>query len=144
MLWTHRIEHTFQRTAESPEIDSVGEVGYNDDKVKLTLVWQSDKWLFSADTTYHGDALDDAQQSKTDYTLNAVDAITYVDLQLRFFPNDDWQLYLGADNVFDQNPSYCPSCKNTTVPGSNYTGGQYRPWKSRFFYGGIKYSFGKN
>jgi outer membrane receptor protein involved in Fe transport len=144
MLWTHRIEHTFQRTPDSPAFDSVGEVGYNKDKVKLTLVWQSDKWLLSADTTYHGSALDDAQQSKSDYTLNAVDAITYVDLHLRYFPTEDWQFYIGADNVFDQDPSYCPTCKNEPSPGSHYTGGQYRPWGSRFFYGGIKYSFGKD
>jgi outer membrane receptor protein involved in Fe transport len=143
MLWTHRLDHTFQRTPESTPEEFLGEVGYNKDKVKLTGVWQSDKWLLSVDTTYHGKALDDASQEPDDYSLNRVDPIIYVDTQLRFFPSDDWQLYVGVDNLFNQNPSYCPTCKNEPSPGSHYTGGQYRPWKSRFFYGGVKWSFGK-
>ena len=143
MLWTHRLDHTFQRTAESTPAEFLGEVGYNEDKVKLTVVWEGNKWLFSTDITYHGDALDDASQSKSDYTLNAVDAITYFDLHLRYFPTEDWQLYVGLDNAFDQDPSYCPTCKNEPSPGSHYTGGQYRPWGSRFVYAGVKWSFGK-
>jgi iron complex outermembrane receptor protein len=144
MLWTHRLDHTFTRTSDSTPDDFVGEVGYNDDKVKLTLVWDWNDWLFSADTTWYSSSLDDNNQTAQDYTLNAIDAITYVDLQLRYMPGETWQFYVGADNIFDQDPPYCPSCKNTTTPGSNYTGGQHRPWSSQFFYGGVKYSFGKN
>jgi len=96
------------------------------------------------DMTYHGKALDDSSQSPDDYTLNQVDPVFYFDTQVRFFPSDDWQLYVGVDNIFNKDPSYCPTCKNEPSPGSHYTGGQYRPWKSRFFYGGVKWSFGKD
>ena len=143
MLWTHRLDHTFTRTGDSTPDDFVGEVGYNKDKVKLTLVWENADWLVSLDNTYYGSALDDNNQSKDDYSLNHVSPILYVDAQVRWFATDEWQIYAGIDNLFSQNPPYCPNCKNTTTPGSNYTGGQHRPWESRYFYGGVKWSFGK-
>ena len=143
LLWTHRLDHTFTRTGDSTPDDFVGEVGYNKDKAKLTLVWENADWLVSFDNTYYGSALDDNNQTKDDYTLNHISPILYVDAQVRWFANDEWQIYAGIDNLFSQDPPYCPSCKNTTTPGSNYTGAQHRPWSSRYFYGGVKWSFGK-
>jgi len=143
LLWSHLIDYTLQRTPESDPYSLDGEVGYNKDKLKLTLVWENSDWLVSLDNTYYGSALDDATQDKDDYSLNHISPILYVDLQVRWFATDEWQIYAGVDNMFNQNPPYCPNCKNTTVPGSNYTGAQYRPWESRYFYGGIKWSFGK-
>ena len=144
MLWTHRIKHEYLTTVDSDPFDSVGEVGYNDDKVKLTLVWESDNWLWSIDNTWYSKAQDDAAYPRDDYMYQAVDSILYVDTQVRFMPTDSWQFYIGVDNVFNQDPPYCPNCKNEPSPGSHYTGSQYRPWSSRFFYGGIKWSFGKD
>ena len=143
LLWTHRLDHTFTRTATSTPDDFTGEVGYNENKVKLTLVWENADWLVSLDNTYYGSALDDNNQTKDDYTLNHISPILYVDLQVRWFATDEWQVYAGIDNLFNQDPPYCPTCKNTTTPGSNYTGGQHRPWDSQYFYGGVKWSFGK-
>ncbi|EGG29137.1 TonB-dependent receptor [Aequoribacter fuscus] len=123
------------------EFDYAGEVGYNEDKLKLSLVWSYDEWLLSVDTTYYGEALDDVGQSASDYSLNAIDAITYVDLQARYSVDDKWSVYLGVDNVTNEQPPFCPTCKNETTPGSNYTGSQYRVWDSRYTYGGVKYRF---
>lgn len=143
LLWSHLIDYTFQRTGASDPVPSDGEVGYNRDKMKFTLVWENDDWLVSLDNTYYSSALDDVTQDKNDYSLNHVSPILYVDMQVRWFASDEWQIYAGIDNLFNQNPPYCPNCKNTTTPGSNYTGSQYRPWESRYFYGGVKWSFGK-
>ena len=143
-LYTRREQHQFQTTSESEPADSVGEVGFNEDKYKVTLVWQSGDWLVSIDNTMYGKAQDDADYPIDDYKLQAVPFINYVDLQVRYFAGDSMQLYVGVDNLNNQQPSYCPNCKNEPSPGSHYTGGQYRVWDSMFIYGGVKYSFGKD
>ena len=97
----------------------------------------------SLDNTWYSDSLDDVSQTKNDYHWNQLGVIFYMDAQVRFFPNEDWQFYVGVDNLTDQDPPYCPSCNNEPSPGSHYSGGQYRPWSSMFFYGGIKYTFGR-
>ena len=143
LLWTHRDTHTFQTTEDSTPFDYVGEVGYNDDKVKFTVAWESEHWLVSFDNTWYSDSLDDVGEEPDAYHLNQLGSVNYLDMQVRFFPNEDWQFYVGVDNLLDQDPPYCPSCDNEPSPGSHYSGGQYRPWSSMFFYGGVKYSFGK-
>jgi len=144
MLYTRRDMHEYQTTNASTPFDYVGEVGYNEDKTKLTFLYEVGNWLISLDNTLYGSALDDVGQAPDDYHLNPVSSISYTDLQVRYFPSDSWQIYVGLDNVFDEQPSYCPSCNNEPSPGSAYTGGQYRPWNSMFGYAGVKYSFGKN
>ena len=83
-------------------------------------------------------------KDKSAYHLNAVSTIWYTDLQVRYFPTDELQLYIGVDNLFNENPPYCPSCNNEPSPGSHYTGVQYRPWESIFGYAGVRYTFGAN
>ena len=144
LLYTRRDTHEFQTTTESTPFDYVGEVGFNEDKYKLTLVYEIGDFLISLDNTAYGSALDDVGQAPDAYHLNSVGTIWYTDLQVRYFPTDDLQLYFGVDNLFDENPPYCPSCNNEPSPGSHYTGVQYRPWDSIFGYAGIRYSFGAN
>lgn len=141
VIYTKRENHEFQTTETSDPFDSVGEVGYNDDKAKLRILYQLDKFVFSIDATYYSAALDDVGQAPTDYHLNAVDSMTYVDLQARYNFTDNIQVYVGMDNATDSDPSYCPNCKNEPGPGSHYTGLQYRLWSSQYVYGGFRWSF---
>jgi len=138
--YTHRKSHEEQTTPTSAVSDLVGEVGYNDDKYKLRLLYTWDKLTLSIDTTHYGSALDDATQGKNDYTLNAVDSITYVDLQGRYRFNDQFEVYLGLDNAFDEDPPWCANCKNEPGPGSHYTGLQHRIWDSQYWYAGLKFT----
>lgn len=140
LLYTRRDQHSEQTTSTSDKVDYVGEVGYNEDKVKFKLLYNWDKLTVSVDTTYFSSGLDDASQGKNDYSLNSVDSITYVDIQTRYELNDTFEFYLGLDNVTNEDPPYCPSCKNEPGPGSHYTGLQYRLWDSRFWYAGMKFS----
>ena len=138
--YTHRKSHEFQTTATSTPSDLVGEVGYNDDKYKLRLLYIWDKLTFSIDTTHYSSALDDATQDKNDYTFNAVDSMTYVDLQGRYQFNDQIEVYLGIDNLLGEDPPFCPNCKNEPGPGSHYTGLQNRIWDSTYWYAGLKFT----
>ena len=141
VIYTKRENHEFQTTSASTPFDSVGEVGYNEDKAKLRVLYQLDNFVFSIDATHYGSALDDVSQAPDDYTLNAIDSMTYVDLQARYNFNDNLQIYLGMDNATDEDPPYCPSCKNEPSPGSHYSGLQYRIWSSKYMYGGFRWSF---
>jgi len=143
-IYTLRDKHTFQTNSASNPFDYVGEVGYNEDTVKLTAVWNWDSWLLSIDSTYRGDAQDDIGQAKTDYHLNAVDSRTYVDVQLRYKFDNGLSVYLGVDNATDEQPPYCPSCKNEPNPGSHYTSSIYRVWDSQYTYAGFRYDFSFN
>lgn len=144
MLYTRRDTHTFQTTIDSDPFDYVGEVGYNEDKYKLTVTYEIGDWLVSLDNTIYGPSLDDIGQEANDYHLNDIGTIAYTDLQVRYFATEGLQLYVGVDNLFDQQPPYCPNCNWEPSPGSGYTGGQHRPWDSMFWYGGVRYSFGKD
>jgi outer membrane receptor protein involved in Fe transport len=144
LLYTQRDTHEFRTTVDSDPYDYVGEVGYNEDKYKFTIVYEIGDFLISLDNTIYGSAQDDISVPADAYHLNDVSTISYTDLQVRYFPTDSMQLYVGVDNLFDEQPPYCPNCQYEPSPGSGYTGGQHRPWDSMFGYAGIKYSFGKD
>lgn len=147
LMYTNRDKHEYKTTVESDPYDYVGEVGYNEDKVKLTMVYEIGNWLISLDNTLYSSSLDDIYYKDNPdegYPLNNLPSMYYLDLQVRYFPNDSWQIYVGLDNVTDEQPPYCPNCWNEPSPGSHYSGSQYRPWDSMFAYAGVKYSFGMN
>lgn len=140
-IYTLRDKHVFQTTSESTPFDFVGEVGYNEDIVKFNAVYTLNEWLLSVQSNYYGDARDDVGQAPDAYHLNAVDSMVYTDVQLRYQLNDNLSVYMGVDNVGDQNPPFCPTCKNEPVPGAHYTAQSYaRVWDSRYTYFGFRYS----
>lgn len=147
-LYTQRDSHRYQSNYSSNWTDFVGETGINDDKVKLTMLWEMGDWLVSLDNTYYSDSVDDVLYNipgdEGDYYLGHLPSVNYIDLQVRYFYGDDWQFYLGIDNLNDEQPPYCPNCNHEPSPGSHYTGSQHRLWDSRYWYGGFKYSFGRD
>ena len=140
ILYTRRDEHKFQTTVESDPFDYVGEVGYNEDKFKLRVLYQWNDFTLSLDNTYFGSALDDVGQEPDDYSLNSIGSMNYLDVQARYRFNDRFEIYGGIDNITDEDPPYCPSCKNEPGPGSHYSGLQYRIWDSMYWYAGIKFT----
>ena len=144
-LFTRRDNHEFQTTAASTPAQSVGNVGYNEDKMKLTLLWKHNDWIVSLDNTYLGEACDDINYCQPDneyfYTNNPVDAVNYLDMQVRWTGIENFSFYLGMDNVTGEQPSFCPGCANEPSPGSHYTGSQYRVWDSEYTYFGFNYKW---
>ena len=140
VLYTRRDEHKFQTTVESDPFDFVGEVGYNEDKFKLRVLYQLNNLTLSLDNTYYGSALDDVSQSPSDYHLNSISSMNYLDVQARYRLTDRFEIYGGIDNITDEDPPYCPTCNNEPGPGSHYSGLQYRIWDSMYWYAGIKFT----
>ena len=138
---TIRDKHIYQTTVDSTPADYVGEVGLNDEIVRLNLTWTTDDWLVSLQTNYYSDALDDGLQQPTDYHLNPVDSMIYLDMQVRYDLTDSVDVYFGVDNLSDKQPPYCPTCKNEPNPGSHYTAQSYaRVWDSKFHYIGFRWN----
>ena len=138
---TFRDKHIYQTTVDSTPADFVGEVGLNDEIMRLNFLWTNDDWLVSLQTNYYSDALDDATQAPDAYHLNQVDSYTYIDMQVRYDLTDNVDIYFGVDNLTDKQPPFCPTCKNEPNPGSHYTAQSYaRVWDSKFQYIGFRYN----
>jgi len=142
-IFTRRDNHEYQTTSTSSPAQYVGNVGYNEDKMKLTMLWKHDDWVVSLDNTYLGEACDDINYCDPSddyfYKNNPVDAYIYMDMQVRYSGVENMSFYLGIDNLTDEQPSYCPNCAYEPNPGSHYTGGQYRVWDSMYTYFGFNY-----
>ena len=106
---------TSSKPRSSDPFDYVGEVGYNEDKFKLRVLYQWNDFTLSLDNTYFGSALDDVGQEPDDYSLNSIGSMNYLDVQARYRFNDRFEIYGGIDNITDEDPPYCPSCKNEPV-----------------------------
>lgn len=144
-IYTQRDKHTFATTDESTPFDYVGEVGFNEDIARLNFVYTNDDWLVSLQTNYYGDALDDVGYGPGAYgyeiASNKVDAMVYLDLQVRYDLTDSLDVYFGIDNLSNKQPPYCPNCNNEPVPGAHYTAESYaRVWDSKYQYIGFKWN----
>jgi outer membrane receptor protein involved in Fe transport len=116
-------------------------VGINEDIARLNFTYTNDDWLVSLQTNYYGSASDDVLQAPGSYHLQAVDAMTYLDLQIRYDLTDNVDVYFGVDNLTDKQPPYCPTCNNEPVPGAHYTAESYaRVWDSKYQYIGFRWN----
>ncbi len=57
------------------------------------------------------------------------------DLQLRWAPGDNYEFYVGADNLFDNAPPLVPTLLPGTNTGVETDGGLYDPIGRRFYAG---------
>ena len=85
------------------------------------MLYQWNDFTLSLDNTYFGSALDDVGQEPDGYSLNSIGSMNYLDVQARYRFNDRFEIYGGIDNITDEDPPYCPSCKNEPGPGSHFT-----------------------
>jgi len=140
-IWTQREKHEFATTATSTPFDYVGEVGYNEDIARINLLYSVNDWVVSLQTNYYSDALDDVGQPEGAYHLNKVDAMVYLDMQVRYQLTDNITVYGGLDNLTNKQPPYGPTTKNEPVPGAHYTASSYaRVWDSEYTYIGFKWN----
>jgi outer membrane receptor protein involved in Fe transport len=73
--------------------------------------------------------------------LNKVDAMVYLDMQVRYQLTDNITVYGGLDNLTNKQPPYGPTTKNEPVPGAHYTASSYaRVWDSEYTYIGFKWN----
>lgn len=114
-----------------------GEVGAAGDRFTVNTSVGTDSVRLTATGTYIGSSWIDDQFNG--YHAYKVHPEFYLDLQARFFTKDNMEFFVGADNVFDNDPAYfagTPSASN----GMETNTAAYDPLGRRF-YAGAKVRF---
>jgi iron complex outermembrane receptor protein len=158
LSYTHLIDHYQIPLPGEDKNFLIGEVGDSQDRAYMTLGYNLGKFGATLQTTYIGAAdLDDqflaafdTPGTGTDPITNpaiplargsyGVSAVTYVDLQLTFSPGDAYQVFLGANNVFDKEPPLLISGLPSDVTGTETDAGTYDALGRRW-YAGVRMKF---
>jgi outer membrane receptor protein involved in Fe transport len=89
-----------------------GEVGFPDNKAVIKIDYDIGQWGFAATNEFVGESFIDDEFLRgrfgTDVDIHdsrfAFDAVLYTDLQVKYRWNDDFQFYVGLNNLFDEEP----------------------------------------
>jgi iron complex outermembrane receptor protein len=158
LSYTHLLDH-YQIPLPGEDKDRLaGEVGDSEDRAYLILGYNLGKFGATMQTTYISAAdLDDGFLAAFDTPGTGTDPVsnpavplapgsygvgseTYVDLQLTFSPADAYQVYLGVNNLLDEEPPLLISGLPSDVTGTETDAGTYDAIGRRF-YAGVRIKF---
>jgi outer membrane receptor protein involved in Fe transport len=155
LSYTHLLDH-YQIPLDGGDKDRLaGEVGDSKDRAYLTLGYNIGKFGGTLQTTYIGAAdLDDqflagfatpgTEDDDEPIPLApgsyGVGAVTYVDLQFTWSPGDQYQVFVGANNLLDEEPPLLISGLPTDVTGAETDAGTYDAIGRRW-YAGVRVKF---
>ena len=143
LSYTHLLDHYIIPLTGGDKDFLAGEVGDSKDRAYLTLGYQQGKFGGTLQTTYISSAdLDDGFLAAFDLPRGSVGvgSATYVDLQLTFQPTEAYQVYLGANNLFDEEPPLLISGLPSDVTGTETDAGTYDAIGRRW-YAGVRMKF---
>jgi outer membrane receptor protein involved in Fe transport len=143
LSYTHLLDHYLIPLPDEDKDYSAGEVGDSKDRAYLTLGYQLGKFGGTLQTTYISAAdLDDGFLAAFDLPRGAlgVGSAMYVDMQLTWQPTDSYQVYLGANNLFDEEPPLLISGLPSDVTGTETDAGTYDAIGRRW-YAGVRMKF---
>jgi outer membrane receptor protein involved in Fe transport len=118
-------------------------VGDSEDRAYLTLGYQLGQFGGTVQTTYISSAdLDDGFLAAFDLPRGSVGvgSATYVDLQLTYQPTEEYQVFVGANNLFDEEPPLLISGLPSDVTGTETDAGTYDAIGRRW-YAGVRMKF---
>ena len=141
--------HVFRlnsQSSPSAPVDPInGEIGAPKDKANASVTYEERNWGLTVRANYIGEVFTDngfsgfnaGADGSEDFRIGSV---IYIDTQIRFRPADEYEFYLGVDNLFNRAPPPIIS----GIPGSN-TGAEtdastYDPI-GRSFYAGARLKF---
>lgn len=143
LAYTHLLDHYIIPLTGGDKDYVAGEVGDSKDRAYLTLGYQQGKFGGTLQTTYISSAdLDDGFLAAFDMPRGSigVGSATYVDLQFTYQPTEQYQVYLGANNLFDEEPPLLISGLPSSVTGSETDAGTYDAIGRRW-YAGVRIKF---
>ncbi len=143
LAYTHLLDHYIIPLTGGDKDFLAGEVGDSKDRAYLTLGYQQGKFGGTLQTTYISSAdLDDGFLAAFDLPRGAVGvgSATYVDLQLTYQPTEAYQVFLGANNLFDEEPPPIISGLPFDVTGTETDAGTYDAIGRRW-YAGVRMKF---
>jgi iron complex outermembrane recepter protein len=116
------------------------EIGASRNKVFASLAYEYQDWGFTVRGNYIGPAfLNDTftgiyagEDGSEDFKIGS-EFIT--DMQIRFTPGDNYEFYVGADNLFDNPAPFLPGSLSGGTTGANTDAGTYDAIGRRFYAG---------
>jgi outer membrane receptor protein involved in Fe transport len=143
LSYTHLLDH-YQIPLPDEDKDQLsGEVGDSDDKAYLSLGYNIGKFGGTLQTTYISSAvLDDGFLKAYDLEPGSVGipSATYLDVQFTWSPGDAYQVFLGANNITDEEPPLIISGLPGDVTGTETDSGTYDAIGRRY-YAGVRIKF---
>ena len=143
LSYTHLLDHYLIPLTGGDKDELAGEIGDSEDKAYLTLGYNVGKFGGTLQTTYISSAvLDDGFLAAFDLPAGSVGvgSATYVDLQLTWQPTEAYQVFLGANNLFDEEPPLLISGLPSDVTGTETDAGTYDAIGRRW-YAGVRMKF---
>lgn len=111
LSYTHLLEKGIIPLTGDEENESVGEIGDPENRWFATMGWELDNFSASLMGEFIGASyLDDeywmgrfgADAGKENFK---VDSVLYIDLQLKYLFAEHYEVYVGANNLFDEDPA---------------------------------------
>ena len=139
VIYSHIFDYTSQPLVSQPDIDNIdGEVGVSKDRFTVNGSLGFGDVRLTMTGVYIGEAfLDDQftgveEGSDNTYRLHPE---FYTNAQLRFFATENYEFYVGVNNLFDNNPIYTASIPGSSTTGQDAETGVYDPLGRRFYAG---------
>jgi iron complex outermembrane receptor protein len=143
LSYTHVLDH-YQIPLDGGDRDYLAnEVGDSEDRAYLTLQYSQGKFGATLQTTYLSEAdLDDQFLAAFDLPRGSVGipSATYVDAQVTFSPTDQYEVFVGANNLLDEDPPLLISGLPGNVTGTETDAGTYDAIGRRW-YAGVRVRF---
>ena len=143
LAYTHVLQH-YQIPLDGGDRDYLAnEVGDSEDRAYLTLRYSLGKFGATLQTTYLSAAdLDDQFLAAFDVPRGeiGIPSATYVDAQVTFSPSDQYEVFLGANNLLDEEPPPIITGLPGNVTGTETDAGTYDPIGRRW-YAGVRIRF---
>ena len=155
LSYTHLLDHYLIPLTGGDKDELAGEIGDAENRAYLTLGYRAGAFGGTMQTTYIGKsylddqflaAFPDPDSPDPDDPLPlgprsfGVGAATYVDLQLFWQPTETYQVFLGANNLFDEEPPLLISGLPSDVTGTETDAGTYDAIGRRW-YAGVRVKF---
>jgi iron complex outermembrane recepter protein len=143
LSYTHLLDHYVIPLPGEDKDQLSGEVGDSTDKAYLMLGYNIGKFGGTLQTTYISSAdLDEGFLAGNDLEPGSVGipSATYLDLQFTWTPSEAYQVFLGANNVLDEEPPLVISGLPGDVTGTETDAGTYDPIGRRY-YAGVRFKF---
>lgn len=143
LVYSHLMDQYLIPLPGAAPDERAGEIGASDNRAMLTLGYDYRQFSGVLTTTYIGPgALDDQFLAGYDLSPGAIEvgSMTYVDAQFTYSPTENYQIYIGANNLFDREPPPILSGLPSNVTGAETDSGTYDA-VGRRWYAGVRVKF---
>ncbi|MBV7257759.1 TonB-dependent receptor, partial [Pacificimonas sp. WHA3] len=143
VAYTHLLDHFVIPLPGSDKDNLDGEVGNAKDRFNVSLVADRGPVQFSLTGTYIGESFLDDQFTGVEEGEDDAFRLHpefYLDTQIRFAIAEQYEFYVGVDNLLNNDPIYTASVPGASTTGQDANTGVYDPLGRRY-YAGVKLSF---